>query len=259
MGAIDAAFVLIHSCIQNNEFADAHLYASTLYEIINHKHDNKIPEDQRQRYIAEGACFLAQAKLRLAMGGNIPPEEKQKAGQEAIALARRALEIHTQLEGTGSENVAIGMGALADVLAYFHDDEDEEILRLFEQSKAIFARLQGCSSLNVAKSDEKLGNSYYNRAVIARAANDLDRCKANLVLALPRYRDAARIYQAFNYTDDADTSAKKVMDIEIKLAYMTVTRGRDCASADTLDPAMILPILDQLILDRDGRDGSKKS
>ena len=54
VGAIQAAFALIGSCITNEKFADARLYASTLYEIINHKHDNKIPDDRRQRYIAEG-------------------------------------------------------------------------------------------------------------------------------------------------------------------------------------------------------------
>ena len=34
-GAISAAFALIQSCIQNQQYADAVLYASTLWEIIN--------------------------------------------------------------------------------------------------------------------------------------------------------------------------------------------------------------------------------
>jgi len=92
MGAINAAFALIGSCIRNKEFEDARLYASTLYGIINHKYDNKIPEDQRQDYIARGAYNLAEATLHLAQSGGIPPAQKQKAGQETIALARKALE-----------------------------------------------------------------------------------------------------------------------------------------------------------------------
>ena len=48
LGAIDAAFFLIQGCIDNKIFDDARLYASTLFEIINHKHDNKIPDDKRQ-------------------------------------------------------------------------------------------------------------------------------------------------------------------------------------------------------------------
>ena len=99
VGAINAALYLIQSCMQNGEYVDAHLYASTLYEIINHKHDNKIPDHQRQRYIADGAYYLAAATLMLARSGGIPPGEKQKAGQEAIVLARKALEIHTHLHG----------------------------------------------------------------------------------------------------------------------------------------------------------------
>ena len=59
--ALDAAFALIESCLHNNEFSDAVLYASTLWEIINHKYDNKIPEDERPQYIARGAKYLAQA------------------------------------------------------------------------------------------------------------------------------------------------------------------------------------------------------
>ena len=77
MGAIDAAFALIQSCLTNKEYDDARLYASTLYEIINHKHDNKIPEDQREWYIAEGAYFLASATVRVADAGGIPDREAE--------------------------------------------------------------------------------------------------------------------------------------------------------------------------------------
>ena len=213
-GAIDAAFALIQSCLQNKEYGDAHLYASTLYEIINHKHDNKIPDDQRQRYIADGAYCLAQATFRFAKAGGIPPEEKQKAGQEAIVLARRALEIHTQLYGPENCEVANDMGVLAEALDYFNDDDNEEVLCLLEQSKAIHARVYGSSSTNVAIGEQKLGEVYLYQAKRARAADDLDRCVASMELALPHYRESARIYRAIGRMDDADGAAQIAVDIE---------------------------------------------
>ena len=59
--ALDAAFALIESCLHNNAFDDAVFYAGSLWEIINHKHDNKIPENDRPQYIARSAKYLAQA------------------------------------------------------------------------------------------------------------------------------------------------------------------------------------------------------
>ena len=223
VGAIDAAFALIQSCMRNKEYADAHLYASTLYEIINHKHDNNIPDDKRQRYIATGASFLSEASLRLAKDGGIPPEDKQKTGQEVIALARRALEMHTQLYGTEDDEVACDMLILAESLVYFNDvGDDEESIRLFEQSKAIFARIQGDSSLNVATAESNLGDAYYNRAVRARAANDLDREVRNLELALPHFRESARIYQVINFMDSANTAVRNAVIIEKRLQQIAM-------------------------------------
>ena len=150
MGAIIAAFALIESCIKYNEYADAVLYASTLYEIINHKHDNKIPDNKRQQYIAKGAYYLASAILQFAKAGGIPPEKKQKEGQGAILLARKALEIQIQLYGTEDENVANDMSVLAEALDFFNDNDEVEVLRLYEQSIAIDKRVFGNSSVNVA-------------------------------------------------------------------------------------------------------------
>ena len=229
VGAIRAAFALIHCCTKNKEHEDAQLYASTLYEIINHKHDNKIPEDQRQHYIAKGAYYLAQATLHLAQDGGIPPEDKQKAGQEAIALARRALEIHTQLCGTESDLVSNNMCILAEALAYFVDDD--EALRLFKQSKAICARMQGSSSVNVAKIELKLSDAYYEKAKKALAVRDLDRYVANLELSLPRFREAARIFRAVNHTDLADNAAQNVVFIEGKLRQAANSRSSTAAAS----------------------------
>ena len=222
VGAIDAAFALIESCMNNKEFADAHLYASTLFEIINHKHDNKIPDNQRQQYIAKGAYFLAQATLYLAQSGGIPPEEKQKAAEEAIALARRALEIHTQLRGTEHSEVAADMVSLAGILGFFNNEDDDEILRLIEQAKAIFSRVQGNSSVNVATCESNVGGSYYNRAMSAHIAHDLDRELANLELALPHFHEAARIYRAVNRVECADKASQKAVEVEQMLRQVSI-------------------------------------
>ena len=225
VGAIQAAFTLIQSCMQNKEYVDAHLYASTLYEIINHKHDNKIPDDQRQRYIAEGAYSLAQATLALAQNGDIPPDEKQKAGQEVIALLRKALEIHTQLHGIEHAEVACDMGVLADALDFFNNNDNDEVLRLLEQAIAISARVYGSSSSNVAVGANNLAAAYQSRAKRALAANDLDRCIANLELALQHYREAARIHRVVNRVDRADEAARAVVKVEEDLRKVAAARA----------------------------------
>ena len=229
VGAIDAAFALIESCIQNNEFADAHLYASTLWEIINHKHDNKIPDDQRQRYIANGAYYLAATTLRLSQHGGIPPEEKQKSGEEAIALARKALEIHTQLRGTENEDVAADTSLLADALAHFKDDD--EVFRLYEQAKAIHARVYGSSSANVAMVEGKLGAGYCRRAMIANVANDFDCALANLEQALSRFREAARIYRVINIEEKAERALREIAQIEENMRRTRIARAAAATTA----------------------------
>ena len=229
-GAIQAAFALIDSCMANKEYADAHLYASTLWEIINHKHDNKIPDDRRQWYIARGAYFLALATLHLANSGGIPPEKKQKTGQEVIALARRSLDIHTQLSGTDI-NVANGMTTLADVLNYFNNDGNDEVIHLYEQAIVIYARDFGSSSVNMAVVENNLGTVYYRRAENAHDVNDLDREHANLELALPHYCKAARIYRAVGHVESADKAAQRVIEVEELLRQLTTATGTTATTA----------------------------
>ena len=233
MGAICAAFALIDSCIQNKEYADAHLYASTLYEIINHKHDNKIPADRRQHYIAQGAHLLAQTTFHFARTGGIPPAEKQKAGQKAIALARKALEIHTQLHGTEHERVANDMSILADALAYFSGNYDDEVLRLLEQSTAIDIRMLGSSSVNVAVDKGKLGAAYYIIAQRARDANDHNRELTNLERALPHFREAVRIHRVIDFVDKADGLALVAVEIEERLLQLTIARATATTTTTT--------------------------
>ena len=90
MGAIIAAFALIDSCMHNNEFEDAHLYASTLWEIINHKH-NKIPEDQRQLYIVDGAYFLATTTLYSDLCIAETLDHFHDFGEEVLRLFEQAI------------------------------------------------------------------------------------------------------------------------------------------------------------------------
>ena len=226
----NAAFALIESCLHNNEFEDAALYAHTAYEMVVNDADGIIPSDQRESLLADGSYWLSRATFFLAQAGGIPPEEKQKAGEEAIALARKALEIHTQLHGTESARVAHDMNTLADALYFFNDVDDNEVLRLQEQAIAITSRLEGSSSVNVAVGEKNLGVAYHKRAVRAASANDLDRCMANEELALPHYREATRIYRAVNHVDAADRALRHAVNSEefmrqIGIARAAATRG----------------------------------
>ena len=224
---IHAAFYLINALLLNNEYEDAEFYARSLWEIIhtNNHVDNDIPGDKWQQYVAIAAELLARAIHRWAEMGGIPPEEKQKAGEEATARAREALEIHTQLQGTESGRVATAMCVLANVLDYFSDSRDDEILRLYQQSITVHTRINGRTTLNVASNERSLGNVYHRRATKARAANDLDGEQANLELALPHYREAARIFQAINDEDSASGALSYVLDVEEKLRQARVARA----------------------------------
>ena len=226
----NAAFALIQSCIHNQVYEDAALYAHTAHEMIVKDTDGIIPSDQRESLLALGSYWLSQATLSLAQAGGIPLEEMQKAGEEAIALARKALEIHTQLHGTESVLVALDMCGLADALNYFNNVDDDEVLRLHEQSNAITGRVEGILSANVAVGEHNLGGAYHKRAARAQAANDMDRCIANLELALPHYREAARILRAINHVDNADRALRHAVEIEenirqIEIARAAATRG----------------------------------
>ena len=221
-GSISAAFGLIESCLHNKQYEDAEHYARHAMFMINDMADNFIPAHQRSEFLAEGSYYLARAILALAKTGGIPPEEKQKAGEEVIALARQALELHTQLHGTESKDVALDMHALAEILDYFNNVDDDDILRLIEQSIAIFSRVEGNSSVNVAAGENQLGKVYHKRANRALAVNDLDRFVANLELALPHYREASRIHRAINRMDIADEALDCAIAVEEKIRQIRI-------------------------------------
>ena len=215
--AINASFCLIESCLHNEEYEDAAL-----------------PDDKREWFTACGAHYLAQAMVALAQhGGDVPPEENQAVGQEAIGLARRALEIHSQLSGAEHENVAGVMTLLADVLEYFNNVDDIEVLRLHERSIAIHSRVEGSMSVNVATGKYNLANTYHKRAGRARDVDDLDREMTNLELALQHYREAARIYRAINYTDRADEATQDADQIVEELQDCITAREEAAVTAST--------------------------
>ena len=224
-GSMKAALALIQSCIHNKEYEDAEHYARHAYFMIAEMTDNFIPSDQQPRFLADVSHWLAISIHRLARAGGIPPERKQKAGEEAIALARKALEIYTQLCGTESAEIAVSMGTLANVLDYFNNVDDDEILRLFEQAIAIYRRVEGSLSYNVAVHEGKLGNAYVSRANRARDANDLDRESANYELVLPHFREAARIFRVINHMDDADQALRNVAIVEKQMLRNRITRA----------------------------------
>ena len=226
-----AAFYLIDCLLHNKEYEDAEFYARTLWEIIhtNNHRDNDIPADRREEYVGKAADSLAKSIFRLAESGGIPPEEKQKAGEEAIALARQSLAIRIQLCDADSVTVARGMFALSSILAYFNDKDDDEVLRLLEQGIVIEARVAGRMSMNVGVGERNLGVEYDKRAIRAAAANDMERYVTNLELALPHFREAARIYQAINHMDGADRALRDVVDMENKLRQ--TGRQSSCSSS----------------------------
>ena len=229
--AITASFCLIESCIHNEEYEDAELYAHTTWETITLSRDSHIPDDKRQYFTAQGAYFLAFAMLNLAENGDIPPEANQTVGQEAIGLARTALEIHTQLYGLKDQYVASDMRVLARALDYFNNVDDDEVLRLSEQSIAITSRVEGSLSMNVATGEQNIAFTYLRRANRARIANDLDREMANLEKSLPHYREAARIYRAVNYTKDADDAARNAVVVEEVLRQYNIARAESPPAA----------------------------
>ena len=220
---IVASFSLIDGLINNEEYDKAHLIAATVYEQTTHPMTNDIPEHLEQSLLAMGSYFYVRATLLLAQAGSIPSEEKEKVGEEAIALARKAMQIDTQLHGIESLNVANDMTALANALDFFSNVDDDEILRLYEQVLAIFRRLHGSSSLSVAVSEMNLGGAYNTRAARAEDAGDLYGCVVNGELAATHYREAARIYRSINRVGDAEKTARSAARIEESLRQIRIS------------------------------------
>ena len=228
--SIWAAFDLIECCIHLQEYVDAELFARTAYEIIHERTDNTIPLNIRQQTLARGAQYLALTTFQLAQAGGIAPEAKQAAGVKAIALARQALEIHTQLYGAGSVDAATNMVVLQ-ALDHFNDIDDDEILRLYQNSYPIFVRLQGGTSSNVALNEKNIANAYRKRARRAYNADDLDRELDNLELALPHYLEELRIHNANNNMASVAESRRNVTFIEEEILQVRAFITEKAAAA----------------------------
>ena len=123
------------------------------------------------------------------------------------------------------------MRLLARALNYFNNVDDDEVLRLFEQSISITSRVEGSLSVNVAVGEKNLAIVHYKRAKRAHIANDLDREMANLEKSLSHYREAARIYRAINYAKDADDAAQDAVKVEEALRQYNIARAALAAAA----------------------------
>ena len=180
---MNSAFALIDSLTDNKKFEEAELIARTALEMIDGRTDNNIPDEARPWHLAEASGLLAHATYQLALHGGIAPDKEQMAGVKAIALARKALEIHVRLNRIECIEVARAMGTLSLILNYFNCRNDDEVIRLRQRSNAINNRVYGSSSYNAASGEDNLAIAYRKIAVRARAAKDLDRCMTNLELS----------------------------------------------------------------------------
>ena len=152
---------------------------------------------------------------------------KKRRGEEAIALARSSLAMHIQVYGAVSSEVASTMVTLANIFCYFFT-VDDEVLRLLQQAIIIHTRVHGSTSLYVAAGEDNLGGAYSGRA---KTANDLDRAQANLELALPHFRESARIYTAINHVGKADDTRNKAAAVEEDIRQIVVLRAAKAAVA----------------------------
>ena len=126
------------------------------------------------------------------------------------------------------ENLLACLGVIADALDNLINVDDDEILRLYQQSIAIIRRLVGLSP-NVGAAEIRLGAAYGNRANRADDGNDRI---SNLELARTHFNEAARIYRVFGHTDTADTvlrnvarAEEEIRQIKIDRAAVTATKG----------------------------------
>ena len=135
------------------------------------------------------------------------------------------MDIHTRLHGTESSDVAADMSALADVLDFFNNVDDDEAPRLYKHAIAIYRRVEGSSSENVARTETWLGTAHLTRAGRARTANDLDRFITNLELGLPHLREAARIFRHINCIDKSDGILLLATRAEEDIRMYRITRA----------------------------------
>jgi len=222
---IDSAFYLVESSLFNRQFQDADFFAKTLWNMIHRENViDTIPAEKRQKYVANAAQMVAQATYQLSENGGISSEEKPMAEELAITRARQSLEINIQEYGEQSEHVALSMGTLSDVLDYFSDGRDDEVLRLNNEALVIHMRKYGKMSMNVGTCQYNLGSCYDRRATNALHINQLDQCYAFLESALICFQEAAEIFETIHFVDNAKAAKTHTATIEGRLLRVAAIR-----------------------------------
>ena len=77
------------------------------------------------------------------------------------------------------------------------------------------------------------GDAYQSRANRAQTANDLNRCRTNLQMALTHYREAARIYRLNNHITKADAALRSVAVAEENIRQIDIARASVAATVST--------------------------
>ena len=89
-GALAAMFTQIELSIITNVLDHAENNAR-IVQFLSSERTNLLSDAHRPSHIAESSRLRALIILRKAQSGGIPPEGRQKAGEEAIMLAREAV------------------------------------------------------------------------------------------------------------------------------------------------------------------------
>ena len=161
---------------------------------------------------------------QLAESGGIPSEELVLAEHLSIARARQSVEINSKEYGAHSEHVALSMGTLSDVLDYFSEGRNDEVLVLNEQALVIHMRMHGKMSMNVGTCHYNMGSCYDRRASNALHDKDLDQCYAHYEVALTHFREAVEIFEATNLKDNAIAAKSNVAIIEDHLLRIAAVK-----------------------------------
>ena len=93
-GTIAAFFTQIECNLNTGHYETAENHAQIAYFLCEGD-DTLIPKDHQSSYIAESTRLLALAILRSTQAGGMSPEAKQKAGEEAMKLARKSVTFST--------------------------------------------------------------------------------------------------------------------------------------------------------------------
>ena len=100
-----------------------------------------------------------------------------------------------------------------------------EKIRLMDQSNAIFLRIEGSLSVNVAVGEGKLGTLYGDMARRQLANNDLDLCVVTLELALTHFGEALRICRLNNHVEVANDVLRNIAHVKEDMRKVGIARA----------------------------------